>query len=115
MTAHRLMGMGYGAGPGREPTNGLLNMPSLQSTLHTRPPAQAAQPAPVQATLGQGPEPMMVRSPSLDTWGGPSAGGHRAVDAQALSGFHSGSWVRLQHSLYETCMSGMQKCLERIL
>ena len=63
-------------------------MPSLQSTLHTRPPAQAAPQAPaVQASFGQGPEPMMVRSPSLDTWGGPSAGGppgRRRSGAQRL-------------------------------
>ncbi len=98
MTVQHLMGVGRCAGPAIEPANGLLNMPSLQSTLHTRPPDQVArpdQPPAAQASFGQGARPMMVRSPSLDTWGEPSTGApRRAVDAQALSGFHSGSWVR---------------------
>ena len=79
--AMREPGPGAGAAPGM-----LLNMPSLQSTLQTRQSAaQAAQGA-------QAAQPLAGRSPSLDTWGA-TAGSPRAVDAQALSGFHSGSWV----------------------
>ena len=79
--AMREPGPGTGAAPGM-----LLNMPSLQSTLQTR--QSAAQAA--QGT--QAAQPLAGRSPSLDTWGA-TAGSPRAVDAQALSGFHSGSWV----------------------
>ena len=79
-----------GAG-GREAGHGLLHMSSLQSTLHTRLPAQSPTAQPAQTA-----QPALARSPSLDTWGGPSASAPRAVDAQALSGFHSGSWVRCQ-------------------
>lgn len=63
-----------------------MNMPSLQSTLQTRQPAaQAAQGA-------QAAQLPAARSPSLDTWAA-IAGSPQAVQAQALSGFHSGSWV----------------------
>ena len=77
-------GPGAGAAPGL-----LLNMPSLQSTLQTRQPAARA---PQGAQAAQAAQPLAGRSPSLDTWGA-TAGSPRAVDAQALSGFHSGSWV----------------------